>query len=372
MTCKFIYANTKNSDMFYAVKTIIPDACFLLQINEQKFIFLDKRELGVFQDCNVNQNFKAVPVEPFIKKAEQLKSNVSLDCRLAFIIVQKYISHTAEIEVPAHFPLDIADFLRSRGIVLKVSTPFFLMRSIKEDLEILAIEQSLKKVTVAFRRIEEILKNSSIKNDRIMFEGAILTSEFIKQEVDVVLLRENMLNTEGIIISSGKQASMPHHAGSGPLLPNKPIICDIFPRDRTNGYFADMTRTYVKGKASLEMKKIYDAVLEAQSIVIDAIRPGITGSEIHKICCDSFRDNNYEVGDRGFLHNTGHGLGLDIHELPYLSGINHEPLVRGNVVTVEPGLYYEDGGSARVEDVIVVTKTGSRNLTNYPKILEIP
>src|SRR5258708_4392693 len=115
MKYRLMYASTKNSDMFYAVKIVIPDACFLLEIEKQKYIFLDKREFEAFKEHDVNRRFQIVPLEPF---------GVEPIFRLALIIIQEYVPHGVEIEVPAHFPLDMADFLRSRGIILKVTNPF--------------------------------------------------------------------------------------------------------------------------------------------------------------------------------------------------------------------------------------------------------
>ncbi|MBI4087730.1 MAG: aminopeptidase P family protein [Candidatus Liptonbacteria bacterium] len=369
---RIIYANTKNSDMFYAVRTTIPDAFFLVELGARKVIFLDKREIGIFQEHDTGKKFEVIPLEPLVEKARQQTGAEGLVCRLALVIINEFAPRRGEAEVPAYFPLDMADFLRSRGIFLKVVHPFFPERAVKNHFEIRAIETSLKKTAAVYQRIEEILKRSSIAGDRIVFEQEALTSEFLKQEVDRVLLAQNMLNTEGIIIASGKQAALPHHQGSGPLLPNEPIICDIFPKDTLSGYFADMTRTYVKGVASPEMRKIYRAVLRAQEAGITSVKPGVACGDVHKACCDSFLKNGYDVGERGFVHNTGHGLGLDIHEPPYLSGASDDILKPGNIITVEPGLYYEERGSARIEDVLLVTETGSRNLTDYPRTLEIP
>ena len=366
MMPRLIYANTKNSDMLYATKTNVPDAFLFLEFAENKFVFLDKRDLAAFKEHTTDKKLKIASVEPFIRKNAPPNAGA-----LVLSIIRKHATGHSQFEVPTHFPLDISEFLRSKGIVLKVKNPFFSNRLIKRAAEINTIEECLKKTGMAFKRIEEILKLSSIKRSRIIFNGSILTSEFIKREMDLVLLEEDMINTEGIIVSSGRQAAIPHHTGSGPLSPHQPIICDIFPKNRSTGYFGDITRTYVKGHASKQMRKIYRAVLKAQKAGIAAIKPGVTGRKIHETCCKSFLKDGYEIGPKGFIHNTGHGLGLDIHEPPYLSKINNEPLMPGNIVTVEPGLYYKDKGSARIEDVILVTKTGHRNLTNYPKFLEI-
>ncbi|MDP3962555.1 MAG: Xaa-Pro peptidase family protein [bacterium] len=368
---RLLFASSKNSDMFYGVRTIVPDSCFLLEIDDKRLIFLDKRDIETFREHDTNKRFEAVSLEKFMAKADETSSPKSRLARIALAIIRQYLPEKISIEVPCHFPLDLADALRSEGIELEVKNPFYSERSIKKQSEIDAIENAIERTRVAYKMIEEILIHSTIKDKFITYKGTVLTSEFLKKEIDMLLLNEGLLNTEGIVIASGAQAAMPHNSGSGPLLAHEPIICDIFPRDTNTGYFSDMTRTYVKGTASESMKKIYEAVKIAQETAIANIKPGVTGAEIHTLCVNSFLKVGYGVGDTGFIHNTGHGLGLDLHEGPYLSGVNKEPLVVGNIVTVEPGLYYEKMGSVRIEDVVVVTETGCRNLTEYPKVLEI-
>lgn len=373
MIPRLIYANTKNSDMWYLVGTVIPDEFFVLDIEAQKLIFLDKREMGAFEEHEGDRKrFAIIPLEPIIEEARKMATITDATLRVALTIMRTYAQGHTTIEVPSHFPLDLADGLRAHGMMLVVKKPFHPERAIKTVEEVAAIEGALKRTAVTFQLIEGMLRKSTIEGNRIVYNNNVLTSEFVKQSVEHTLLEHDMLNSEGLIISSGAQAAIPHHAGNGPLLAHQPIICDIFPKLRISGYFADMTRTYVKGMPTFEMRRIYDTVKEAQRAAIAAIKPGITGSIVHKISCNIFRDAGYDVGERGFVHGTGHGLGLDVHEFPFLSAANNEPLVPGNVVTVEPGLYYADRGSARIEDVVVVTEAGARNLTNYPKELCIP
>jgi Xaa-Pro aminopeptidase len=128
-----------------------------------------------------------------------------------------------------------------------------------------------------------------------------------------------------------------------------------------------MTRTYSKGKPSEKVQKIYKTVLKAQETAIKKIKPGIKASEIHQVCVDIFLKAGYDVGNKGFVHNTGHGIGIDIHEKPYLSKSSEDVLRKGMIFTVEPGLYYSGLGGVRIEDDVLVTEKGCENLTNYPK-----
>jgi len=150
---------------------------------------------------------------------------------------------------------------------------------------------------------------------------------------------------------------------------------DIFPRSETTLYYADFTRTVVRGKASPELKKIYAAVKQGQDLAFQMIRHGIGSKKVHAAIQTRFTQLGFNTGVKdgrmqGFFHSTGHGLGLDIHEPPRVS-VGEDILKAGQVVTVEPGLYYKGIGGVRLEDVVVVTKKGCVNLTRFPRKLEI-
>jgi Xaa-Pro aminopeptidase len=364
---KMIYANTRNSDMFYAVKMKIPDAFFYIETDKKSYVFLDHRELKVFEEKNKNKNIEAVLLNDFIEKVEKIENKIPINHKLAELLLKKFSQKNEEIQVPNSFPLDLADFLKSRGFGIKPILDFFSKRIIKDIEEIKEIKKSIKLNRLAFKRIEKILTDSVIKEDKIFYKDKILTSEFLKQEVELLLFKKGMIAPEGIIVSSGEQAVIPHHSGSGPIKPHQTIICDIFPKNRESGYYADMTRTYSKGKPSEKVQKIYKTVLKAQETAIKKIKPGIKASEIHQVCVDIFLKAGYDVGNKGFVHNTGHGIGIDIHEKPYLSKSSEDVLRKGMIFTVEPGLYYSGLGGVRIEDDVLVTEKGCENLTNYPK-----
>jgi Xaa-Pro aminopeptidase len=130
-----------------------------------------------------------------------------------------------------------------------------------------------------------------------------------------------------------------------------------------------MTRTVLKGEASLEVREIYDAVRQAQDVGLKGIRSGVPGKEVHSSVAQVFRELGFpETEGCGFTHSTGHGVGLDVHEKPSLSETG-ETLQAAQVVTVEPGLYYPLIGGVRLEDLVVVTENGCENLTRFEKKL---
>ena len=150
---------------------------------------------------------------------------------------------------------------------------------------------------------------------------------------------------------------------------------DIFPQSMETRYFADLTRTVVRGKASLKLKKMFAAVREGQEIAYRSIRHGADGGKIHEAIRGRFEKLGFPTGQmngrmQGFFHGTGHGVGLEIHEPPRI-GPGKDILKAGQVVTVEPGLYYEDAGGVRLEDMVVVTRKGCRLLNRLPKVLEL-
>jgi Xaa-Pro aminopeptidase len=177
------------------------------------------------------------------------------------------------------------------------------------------------------------------------------------------------------ICAPGDQAVDPHEEGHGPIRAHTPIVMDIFPRSEKTGYFGDLTRTVVRGRASARLQEVYALVNEGVRLGHRRVKPGAHGPAIHREIQDLFTARGYPTGMRdgrmqGFFHGTGHGLGLQIHEPPSISP-QKSVLRAGHVVTVEPGLYYLGLGGVRIEDVALVTPTGSRNLTRVPKRLEL-
>lgn len=286
MATKLIFASTLDSDMRYAVKTKITSSFFYLEIGKSskdgsaaggKYALLDRVDLGIIPK---KAKIISVPLNPLSVEAKKLKFKTSDRNKLAYYILKKYGLMGKTVEVPIHFPLDMADFLRKYGAKLIPTFPLFPGRAVKKKEEIGYIKESLAHTKLVFQTIENILQKSKIRGNSIFFKKKVLTSEFLKQVAEKTLFERGMFDVLGMIISSGAQSTVPHHAGSGPILPHQPIVCDIFPRHRKNGYFADMTRTYVKGKPSLEIQKMYNAVLKAQNAVMKKISAGISAKEV--------------------------------------------------------------------------------------------
>jgi Xaa-Pro aminopeptidase len=278
--------------------------------------------------------------------------------------------------VPDNFPLGLARELKKLGVKLKPRAAIFPKREIKSADEVRKISAALMMAEVGMAEGMEVLRRSKIaRNRKLIYHGLPLTSERLRAVIDCAVLQASGL-AANTIVAGGRQACDPHERGHGPLRAHEPIIIDIFPRSQKTGYFGDITRTVVRGRACEAARKLYDTVWHGQKIGFEKIRAKVKTAEVHKAVQDFFVKQGYKTGRRngrmeGFFHGTGHGLGLEIHEAPRLSAHSTDILRTGHVVTVEPGLYYPEIGGVRLEDVALVTANGAKNLTRFEKALEI-
>ncbi|MFD1599478.1 M24 family metallopeptidase [Halobellus rarus] len=286
-----------------------------------------------------------------------------------------------DVATPERFPLGPADRLRERDVSVAHETEDVVteVRARKTDEEIEHIRAAQRANEAAMDAAADLLRDAEISGQdgkRVLaVDGDALTSERVREEIEVTLLRHGCALDE-TIVACGADAADPHDRGSGPLRPDEPIIVDIFPRSKETKYHADMTRTFVKGEPTDTLREWFDLTHEALAAARDAIEPGVTGAAVHDIVCDVYEDAGLPTlrsdpkSETGFIHSTGHGVGLDVHELPRLSPDGDE-LRPGHVVTVEPGLYDPEVGGVRIEDLVVVTEGGSENLTRQPIELQI-
>ena len=220
----------------------------------------------------------------------------------------------------------------------------------------------------------DALTQARIESGQLWLDGKPLTSERVRRTIHHVLLDHDCTGHH-TIVAGGEQAIDPHQAGHGPLPANSPIIIDIFPRADASGYFGDITRTFVRGEVSEDVQRLYDTVLSAQLEALEAVCAGADGAAIHQNVQKRFADAGYRSGEidgrmQGYFHGTGHGVGLEIHEAPSL-GRRTDVLAAGQTLTVEPGLYYAGLGGVRIEDLVIIETDGYRNVTTFPKTLQL-
>ena len=362
-----IAASESDSNLYYACRFLAPDPFVFLQVNGRKTLLMSDLEVDRARaQARVDE---VLSLSEWEGKARQRWPQPRLTDTVSLLLEDYGVK---AVEVPGDFPLELADRLRERGVtVTPRPSPFLPERVVKTAEEVAAIEETQRHTETALEAAIQVLRESVIRGDEVIYRNRPLTSEDLKKTVNVSLM-ENDCIAEHTIISCGEQGVDPHNQGSGPVRPNQGIIFDIFPRSSRTRYYADMTRTVVKGKASDELRRLYDAVLASQLRGIELIHDGASGSAIHAEVNRTLESRGYKTGvvsgrNQGFFHGTGHGVGLDIHEMPRISRLDSE-LKTGHVVTVEPGLYYPGRGAVRIEDMVLVEGSGCRNLTRSPKM----
>ena len=369
---KLIIASSEtNADILYATGFRAPDAFAFLETDGKTHILLNDLEIDRGRkQANVND------VDSYSSVAKSVSSKSGKPPAYAKVIAAWLTSKKAKkVKVPAEFPLGIASELKNYGIDVKpVQGPFLPAREIKSRKEIQCIEKALRIAEAGMARGIEVLKGSSIRKDGILkYQGDIPTSELLRYEIESAILKAGGEARGDTIVACGEQACDPHERGSGPIRAHKLIILDIFPRDAKSGWFGDITRTVVRGRATIEQHKLWETCLEGQQTALKSVKPSVNGSDIHEAIKASFAEKGYPTSTfkgrwRGFFHGTGHGLGLEVHEYPRFAATNFLP---GQVLTIEPGIYWPGIGGVRHEDVILVTNSGARLLSTYPKPFEI-
>lgn len=274
------------------------------------------------------------------------------------------------------FPAHLYVKLTKLGLKLDLANGLlFPEREIKSAREAECIRDGNRLCSVGFTVAERILRAARIKGRTLVYRGKALTSENLRFALETAI-HEQGGNPQATIVAGGDQACDPHERGSGPLRPHELIIIDIFPRVTATGYFGDMTRTYLKGRPREVQRRMVAIVRDAQQRALKAIRAGVDGRTVHRAVTECFESAGYETrhdknGSVGFIHGTGHGLGLEVHDPGRISPAVASPLKFGSVLTVEPGLYYPGLGGCRWEDVVQVTKGPAKMLSRHPYRWEI-
>ena len=367
-----VAASESDANMLYGTAFFAPDPFIFFQHRGRKYVVMSDLEIDrAKRQADVDTVLSLSRYAAEARKRGRRAPNTADIIELIFR--EKGIRRAA---VPATFPTLLADELRSRGFTLDVKRdPFFDGREKKSDDEVKKIRDSLAAAEAGLEAGIAAVKKSRIGRDRYLYlNGSRLTSETLKSIVNTAIMSRGWVPSH-TIIASGDQCCDPHNEGSGPIKADSSIIFDIFPRSQKTGYFGDLSRTIVRGRASERLKEAYVTVQAGQQIAYRDIRNGANGKAIHQKILDLFARRGFPTGKidgrmQGFFHGTGHGLGLDIHEPPRISPVE-ATLRTGHVVTVEPGLYYLGMGGVRLEDVVVVTPKGNRNLTRAPQFLEV-
>jgi Xaa-Pro aminopeptidase len=371
-----IYGDTVRSpELRHEVPLPIPDPFLYVEAGERRVVVLHSLEIP---RVRAETDLEIVAHEQLGKDelADQGLTHWEIEQELALRGCRELGIQQAA--VPAGFPIGLADFLRSNGVELTVDRDVFdRRRRAKNATELAGIRRAQRACEAALDSARDLLRRAQRNGDGLEVDGQPLTSERIKRVIEDVFADHDVEGGE-MIVSHGPQTAVGHDMGSGQIRPNEPIVFDLFPKDKATGCYADMTRTYVVGDPSDEVLEWHRLVKEALDRSTAAVKPGKNGRELYELVCEIFQNAGYttqlnkepgEVLEDGFFHGLGHGVGLEVHELPAMSRTGHD-LVVGDVVTVEPGLYRAGYGGLRLEDLVLVTEDGHEVLTDYPYELE--
>ncbi|MGZ4309463.1 MAG: M24 family metallopeptidase [Gaiellaceae bacterium] len=368
-----IYADSLRSpEMRHEVPLAVPDPFLYAERNGSRHVVASSFELDRIKA--VAPDLELLPYEEF-GLDELYSQGLSRDeIELEVILRAARRFGIEKAKVPATFPLEVADHLRANGIEVTADREHFVQRRrVKNEAELAGIRRAQRAAEAGMSAARELLRAAEGQNGTLMLDGEPLTCERLKVAVEQAFTANGAFADE-FIVSHGAQTAVGHEMGSGPIAPGEPVCLDLFPRDRESGCFADMTRVFVVGEPSEELAEYHRLCREALEASVAAVKPGVAGSELNRICSKVFEEHGYptllskqpgEVLKDGFYHSLGHGVGLEVHEDPSL-GRGPGDLVAGDVIAVEPGLYRHGYGGCRLEDLVLVTEDGAEVLTDYP------
>lgn len=331
-----------------------------LRVGGANIVFANSLEYDHF--VQKAKNLEVELLDPYYTDAKRHASLQGFTAVLDAIFTKYGVE---SVRISKHLQYRYVRVLEQIGIVFEVYD-YTAERLLKTAAEIEYLKQAQVVANGGFDLVKTLLKNATIQGEYLEYEGEVLTSERVKTAVQMYYLEHNYSWPAGLIVASREQGACPHHEGSGPLYANEAIVVDMFPRSTETGYYADMTRTFVKGTPSSELVKQHEAVQTVQAEALHMVQVEVDATDIHNHCVQRFKELGFTTnGTEGFIHSTGHGLGLELHELPRI-GTNSAVLQPGMVMTIEPGLYYKNVGGVRLEDVVVLHPNGkAENITNY-------
>jgi len=364
-----LHANSHHSpDIYYATMFLAVDAFTYLHAGGDILLVSSMEKGRAVKESGINDVRSTSDYELMDELKWHKDGDVAYCKVLARLLEEKGCSAVA---VPRDFPMFFGECLNAEGFkITSVKSPITRLRENKTESEIRAITTTQRTCEQAVAQAIEVIRSARISDGELVHNDVPLTAEAVRASIHHTLLDHNC-EADYTIVACGPGSADPHWQGRGVLKAHQPIVLDVFPRHMASRYYCDMSRTVVRGEPDPRIVEMHSAIVEAQETAFGLIRPGVNGSDVHQAVCDTLAEAGFKVGDdEGFIHSTGHGVGLEVHEKPSL-GLQDVELEVGNVVTVEPGLYYKDVGGVRVEDIVVVTDSGCKNLTILDKNLQL-
>jgi Xaa-Pro aminopeptidase len=368
-----LFGDTQRSAALrHEIPASIPDAFLYAEVDGRAFIMSNNLESAKLEAVRPDATLLDIDKLGFY---ELLKTGITRD--ELWVELTSRAAAAAGVRdavVDFDFPLGVAERLRADGITLTVDErTFSIRRRAKRGPEMAGILRAQRSAEAGMAGAARLLRRAEPVDGTLHVDGRVLLAEDVREALRASCAEHGAPAPADVIVASVKQG-YGHEAGSGPLPAGLPIVVDLWPQDEESQCWADMTRTFVVGgEPPEEVRRQERLVREAIEAVRAAIRPGITGTELYGMTCDVFEREGYrtqrtgpgEDPSEGFQFALGHGVGLRVHEDPGLGMLSREPLVPGDVLAIEPGLWDREVGSVRFEDLVLVTDDGCETLTKY-------
>lgn len=272
--------------------------------------------------------------------------------------------------VPADIPHDAAVRLQDAGYELAATDVVARARRTKTTAEVDAVRRTARAAEAGLAAVASLLADADLEGRRLVVDDTALTTGRVRRVADAAMAEAGAGAAGNTVVGAGRTAADLHFQGDVPVRPGAPVLVDVSPRGPA-GYHADCTRTFLPDGDEGWVRRAHVAVRSALADALAAVEPGATGTTVHEAAAAELRAHGFAVdrgGDTGFVHGTGHGVGLALHEDPGLPGPT--TLEPGHVVTVEPGVYDPTEGGVRLEELVVVTDDGHEVLTDRPLALD--
>jgi Xaa-Pro aminopeptidase len=361
-----------NGDMYAAARFLTGDPVLWLEADGRTALVVTGFDLELASRQSPADEVWAVEE---LTSAERADGAGARELKLARALNAVRRAGLDAVRVPFWFPVDEAEHLRANGITVRLDEDDTIAhrRRTKAGGDIELLQAVQRETEIAMELARTTLRRCDVADDgALMLDAAPLTSERLRSILQLHWVGRG-LEPVTPIVAGGTQGADPHEHGSGPLRAHEPIVFDLFPRDEQTRVYGDMSRTLCVGEPSAEVAEVHAAVEEALRAAMAACRPGISGRDLHVLVSDLFRDRGFpsqlhtaaSIPDASawtFPHGLGHGVGFAVHEPPNAGTQGFGELQVGDSLTIEPGLYRPGVGGCRIEDHVILTADGCRNL----------
>jgi Xaa-Pro aminopeptidase len=370
-----------NGDMYAATRFLTSDPVLWIEVGDRRILVVAGFDVELARRSSPAT--EVWPIEEVVAE-ERAAGGRERDLRLARVVNSVRRAGLDAVRVPYWFPLDEADHLRAHGVAVRLddAETIATRRRTKSAADVELLQAVQRETEEAMELVRTTLRRCDVAGDGgLMLDGSPLTSERLRSIIQLHWVA-NGLEPVTPIAAGGPQGSDPHERGSGPLRAGEPIVFDLFPRDETTRVYGDMTRTFCVGPSTDEVAEAHAACEAAIRAAIAACRPGLTGRDLHVLVSDLFRDRGHpsqvhpaaslpNASEWVFNHGLGHGVGFHVHEPPAAGTQGYGELAEGDSLTIEPGLYRPGVGGCRIEDHVILTADGCRNLNTMDYALVV-